>query len=125
MVNKQTNLVLRSSLMIHMKALESKHHLAELKTMLMRELKVWSSGLYLEGNIIKHIRRCHRRFLRIYNYSHSHLIKGDSKLKKSYSFSRDDLLTQDILALDTSVEAFVGQIIDLKKKKLQNALEIS
>lgn len=103
--------------MIRMKTLESKHHLAELKTMLMRELKVWSSGLNLEGNKIKHTRRCHRRLLRIHNYSHSHLIKGDSKLKKSYSFSRDDLLTQDILSLDTSAEAFVGQIIDLKRKK--------
>ena len=42
MVNKQTNLVLRSSLMIHMKAFESRHHLAELKAMLREELKVWS-----------------------------------------------------------------------------------
>ena len=49
-VNKQTNLVLRSSLMIHMKAFDSRHHLAELKAMLRRELKVWSSGLCLEGN---------------------------------------------------------------------------
>ena len=50
MVNKQTNLVLRSSLMIHMKAFDSRHHLTELKAMLRRVLKVWSSGLCLEGN---------------------------------------------------------------------------
>ena len=52
MVNKQTNLVLRSSLMIRMKAFESRHHLAELKAMLREELKVGSPGLCLEGNRI-------------------------------------------------------------------------
>ena len=41
-VHEQTNLVLRSSLMIHMKAFDSRHHLAELKAMLRREPKVWS-----------------------------------------------------------------------------------
>ena len=51
-VNEQTNLVLRSSLMIHMKVFDSRHRLAELKVMLRRELKVWSSGLCLDGNKI-------------------------------------------------------------------------
>ena len=38
--------------MIHIKAFESRHHLARLKATLRRELKVWSSGLCLEGNRI-------------------------------------------------------------------------
>ena len=55
-VHEQTNLVLRSLLMIGMNAFELRHHIAELKVMLRRELRVWPSGLCLEDNRIIHTR---------------------------------------------------------------------
>ncbi|KAL0359536.1 UNVERIFIED_CONTAM: Villin-3 [Sesamum angustifolium] len=46
------------------------------------------------------------------------------KVEEIYNFSQDDLLTEDILILDTHAEVFVwvGQSVDLKDK--QNAFEI-
>ena len=68
--------------MIGMKALVSKHHIAELKVMLRRELRVWPSGLSLEENRITHTRKWPRRLFRINTYSHPHSLKGDSGLRK-------------------------------------------
>ena len=80
-VNERVNLVLCSLLMIGMKTLESRHHIAELKVMLRRERRVWPLGLSLEENIIIHTRKCPRRLLRIHTYLHPHSIKGDSRLR--------------------------------------------
>lgn len=46
------------------------------------------------------------------------------QVEEVYSFSQDDLLTEDILILDTHAEVFVwvGQSVDSKEK--QNAFEI-
>ena len=71
MVNERVNLVLCSLLMIGMKALESRHHIAELKVMLRRELRVWPPGLRLEENRIIHTRKCPRRLLRIHLFTSS------------------------------------------------------
>lgn len=45
-------------------------------------------------------------------------------MEEIYNFTQDDLLTEDILILDTHAEVFVwvGQCVDLKEK--QNAFEI-
>ncbi|KAK4404860.1 Villin-3 [Sesamum angolense] len=50
--------------------------------------------------------------------------KGKFEVEEIYNFSQDDLLTEDILILDTHAEVFVwvGQSVDLKDK--QNAFEI-
>ncbi|KAI4300793.1 hypothetical protein L6164_034128 [Bauhinia variegata] len=50
--------------------------------------------------------------------------KGKFKVEEVYNFSQDDLLTEDILILDTHAEVFVwvGQSVDSKEK--QNAYEI-
>ncbi|KAL2225959.1 UNVERIFIED_CONTAM: Villin-3 [Sesamum indicum] len=49
---------------------------------------------------------------------------GKFEVEEIYNFSQDDLLTEDILILDTHAEVFVwvGQSVDLKDK--QNAFEI-
>lgn len=46
------------------------------------------------------------------------------QVEEIYNFSQDDLLTEDILVLDTNAEVFVwvGQSVDSKEK--QNAFEI-
>jgi len=46
------------------------------------------------------------------------------QVEEVYNFSQDDLLTEDILVLDTHAEVFVwiGQCVDPKEK--QNAFEI-
>lgn len=46
------------------------------------------------------------------------------QIEEIYNFSQDDLLTEDILILDTRAEVFVwaGQSVDPKEK--QNAFEI-
>ncbi|KAI4348687.1 hypothetical protein L6164_009380 [Bauhinia variegata] len=51
-------------------------------------------------------------------------ITGKFKVEEVYNFSQDDLLTEDILILDTHAEVFVwvGQSVDSKEK--QNAFEI-
>ena len=59
-----------------------KTHIAELKVMLRRELRIWPFGLRLEEDRIMHTRNCLKISLRIHTYSHSHLIKGDSRLMK-------------------------------------------
>lgn len=45
-------------------------------------------------------------------------------MEEIYNFSQDDLLTEDMLVLDTNAEVFVwvGQSVDSKEK--QNAFEI-
>lgn len=45
-------------------------------------------------------------------------------MEEIYNFSQDDLLTEDILILDTNAEVFVwvGQSVDSKEK--HNAFEI-
>lgn len=45
-------------------------------------------------------------------------------MEEIYNFCQDDLLTEDILILDTHAEVFVwvGQCVDAKEK--QNAFEI-
>ncbi|KAL2466043.1 Villin-2 [Abeliophyllum distichum] len=50
--------------------------------------------------------------------------KGKFEVEEIYNFSQDDLLTEDILILDTHAEVcvWVGQSVDLKEK--QNAFEI-
>ncbi|KAL3819793.1 hypothetical protein ACJIZ3_005698 [Penstemon smallii] len=50
--------------------------------------------------------------------------KGKFEVEEIYNFSQDDLLTEDILILDTHAEVFVwvGQSVDSKEK--QNAIEI-
>ncbi|KAL0334312.1 UNVERIFIED_CONTAM: Villin-2 [Sesamum angustifolium] len=50
--------------------------------------------------------------------------KGKFQVEEIYNFSQDDLLTEDILILDTHAEVFVwiGQSVDPKEK--QHALEI-
>ncbi|XP_011078908.1 villin-3-like [Sesamum indicum] len=50
--------------------------------------------------------------------------KGKFQVEEIYNFSQDDLLTEDMLILDTHAEVFVwiGQSVDAKEK--QNALEI-
>ncbi|XP_039691219.1 villin-3 isoform X3 [Medicago truncatula] len=50
--------------------------------------------------------------------------KGKLHVEEVYNFSQDDLLTEDILVLDTHAEVFVwiGQCVDPKEK--QNAFEI-
>lgn len=50
--------------------------------------------------------------------------KGKFQVEEVYSFSQDDLLTEDILILDTHAEVFiwVGQSVDSKEK--QSAFEI-
>ncbi|KAG2683507.1 hypothetical protein I3760_10G033100 [Carya illinoinensis] len=50
--------------------------------------------------------------------------KGKFQVEEVYNFSQDDLLTEDILILDTHAEVFVwvGQSVDSKEK--QNAFEI-
>ncbi|XP_062002251.1 villin-3 isoform X2 [Rosa rugosa] len=50
--------------------------------------------------------------------------KGKFQVEEIYNFTQDDLLTEDILILDTHAEVFVwvGQCVDLKEK--QNAFEI-
>ncbi|KAK9055494.1 hypothetical protein SSX86_026577 [Deinandra increscens subsp. villosa] len=50
--------------------------------------------------------------------------KGKFEIEEIYNFSQDDLLTEDILILDTHVEVFlwVGQSVDSKEK--QSALEV-
>lgn len=49
--------------------------------------------------------------------------KGKFEVEEVYNFSQDDLLTEDILVLDTQAEVFVwvGQCVDSKEK--QNAFE--
>ncbi|XP_029126782.1 villin-3 isoform X2 [Cajanus cajan] len=51
--------------------------------------------------------------------------RGKLKLDEVYNFSQDDLLTEDILILDTHAEVFlwIGQSVDPKEK--QNAFEIA
>lgn len=46
------------------------------------------------------------------------------QVEEIYNFSQDDLLTEDVLILDTHAEVFVwvGQSVDSKEK--QNAFEI-
>ena len=46
------------------------------------------------------------------------------QVEEVYNFSQDDLLTEDILILDTHAEVFVwvGQSVDTKEK--QNVFEI-
>lgn len=46
------------------------------------------------------------------------------QIEEIYNFSQDDLLTEDILILDTHAEVFVwvGQSVDPKEK--QNAFEL-
>ncbi|XP_039057166.1 villin-2-like isoform X1 [Hibiscus syriacus] len=53
------------------------------------------------------------------------LNKGKFEVEEVYNFSQDDLLTEDILILDTHAEVFVwvGQCADPKEK--QNAFEIA
>ncbi|XP_051138716.1 villin-2-like [Andrographis paniculata] len=50
--------------------------------------------------------------------------KGKFEVEEIYNFSQDDLLTEDMLILDTHAEVFVwvGQAVDLKEK--QTAFEI-
>ncbi|XP_027367156.1 villin-2-like isoform X2 [Abrus precatorius] len=50
--------------------------------------------------------------------------KGKLHVEEVYNFSQDDLLTEDILILDTHAEVFIwiGQCVDAKEK--QNAFEI-
>ncbi|KAM5558783.1 villin-2 [Rosa sericea] len=50
--------------------------------------------------------------------------KGKFQVEEIYNFTQDDLLTEDILILDTHAEVFVwvGQCVDAKEK--QNAFEI-
>ncbi|KAJ9548190.1 hypothetical protein OSB04_020733 [Centaurea solstitialis] len=50
--------------------------------------------------------------------------KGKFEIEEIYNFSQDDLLTEDILILDTHAEVFVwvGQSVDTKEK--QNVFEI-
>ncbi|KAB2046319.1 hypothetical protein ES319_D01G224900v1 [Gossypium barbadense] len=50
--------------------------------------------------------------------------KGKFEVEEVYNFSQDDLLTEDILVLDTHAEVFVwvGQSVDTKEK--QNVFEI-
>lgn len=50
--------------------------------------------------------------------------KGKFEIEEIYNFSQDDLLTEDMLILDTHAEVFiwVGQSVDSKEK--QNAFEI-
>ncbi|KAG8371960.1 hypothetical protein BUALT_Bualt12G0017100 [Buddleja alternifolia] len=50
--------------------------------------------------------------------------KGKFEVEEIYNFSQDDLLTEDVLILDTHAEVFVwvGQSVDSKEK--QNAFEI-
>ncbi|KAK8611148.1 hypothetical protein V6N13_131209 [Hibiscus sabdariffa] len=52
------------------------------------------------------------------------LNKGKIEVEEVYNFSQDDLLTEDILVLDTHAEVFVwvGQCVDTKEK--QSAYEI-
>ncbi|KAL4313160.1 hypothetical protein GQ457_01G013610 [Hibiscus cannabinus] len=52
------------------------------------------------------------------------LNKGKFEVEEVYNFSQDDLLTEDILILDTHAEVFVwvGQSVDTKEK--QNVFEI-
>ncbi|KAE8711156.1 Villin-2 [Hibiscus syriacus] len=52
------------------------------------------------------------------------LNKGKFEVEEVYNFSQDDLLTEDILVLDTHAEVFVwvGQCVDTKEK--QSAFEI-
>ncbi|KAK8638855.1 hypothetical protein V6N13_137264 [Hibiscus sabdariffa] len=52
------------------------------------------------------------------------LNKGKVEVEEVYNFSQDDLLTEDILVLDTHAEVFVwvGQCVDTKEK--QSAFEI-
>ena len=51
--------------------------------------------------------------------------KGKLQIEEFYNFTQDDLLTEDILILDTHAEVFVwiGQCVDPKEK--QNAFEIA
>ncbi|KOM38766.1 hypothetical protein LR48_Vigan03g214800 [Vigna angularis] len=51
--------------------------------------------------------------------------RGKLQVEEIYNFSQDDLLTEDILILDTHAEVFVwiGQCVDPKEK--QNAFEIA
>ncbi|KAG4393645.1 hypothetical protein AAZX31_03G119500 [Glycine max] len=51
--------------------------------------------------------------------------RGKLQVEEVYNFSQDDLLTEDILILDTHAEVFVwiGQCVDPKEK--QNAFEIA
>ncbi|KAK6151304.1 hypothetical protein DH2020_013939 [Rehmannia glutinosa] len=53
-----------------------------------------------------------------------HEFPGKFEIEEIYNFSQDDLLTEDILILDTHAEVFVwvGQSVDSKEK--QNAFEI-
>ncbi|CAK9322854.1 unnamed protein product [Citrullus colocynthis] len=57
----------------------------------------------------------------LYAFSFS---RGKFQLEEIYNFSQDDLLTEDILILDTQAEVFIwiGQSVDPKEK--QNAWEI-
>lgn len=57
----------------------------------------------------------------LFSYSFN---KGKFEIEEIYNFSQDDLLTEDILILDTHVEVFVwvGQSVDSKEK--QTAFEI-
>ncbi|KAL3625542.1 Villin-3 [Castilleja foliolosa] len=51
-------------------------------------------------------------------------IKGKSEFEEIYNFTQDDLLTEDIMILDTHAEVFIwfGQSVDSKEK--QSAFEI-
>ncbi|GFP87748.1 villin-2 [Phtheirospermum japonicum] len=51
-------------------------------------------------------------------------IKGKSEVEEIYNFTQDDLLTEDVMILDTHAEVFVwvGQSVDSKEK--QSAFEI-
>ncbi|XP_019425549.1 PREDICTED: villin-3-like [Lupinus angustifolius] len=60
----------------------------------------------------------------LYTFSFSKDAPGKLQVEEVYNFSQDDLLTEDILILDTHAEVFVwiGHCVDQKEK--QNAFEI-
>ncbi|XP_019444045.1 PREDICTED: villin-3-like isoform X2 [Lupinus angustifolius] len=60
----------------------------------------------------------------LFTFSFSKDIPGKLQVEEVYNFSQDDLLTEDILLLDTHAEVFVwiGHCVDPKEK--QNAFEI-
>lgn len=50
----------------------------------------------------------------------NHFLYLIRQVEEIYNFTQDDLLTEDILVLDTHAEVFVwvGQCVDLKEKQI-------
>ncbi|QHO27109.1 uncharacterized protein DS421_7g205150 [Arachis hypogaea] len=88
--------------------------------MLKKEQKAQLSGLLLEENRVTPAKKSTMTL----SENHICLVSILIEVEEVYNFSQDDLLTEDILILDTHAEVFVwiGQSVNPKEK--QNAFEI-